>query len=301
MTNSKESLALVFLVLSFFGILLVPSPFPPVNAFKALDQAMCKQIEFKTLTCGERTSGFLLTDDWTYFWFRADFEKSDDRAKAEITFRDPDGLSFAAMTGTVTSQALPLRDISPIMVAEMVIWMGIEVNEAYAQGGFVLSPSSVNPGEVKQSSANIWGKRAEASLLPSAYHYINITLGPAGPGRPEPPPPRGYDVWVAKTKQPANTKVGEWRAEFTLDAGVVVSERFTIGKTTTTAATPTTVTTPIVTGTRTEPSAAALPYNFVLAGGAVVAMIVVGVALFAWRRRAATKISPNTPERGSRQ
>jgi hypothetical protein len=72
---------------------------------------------------------------------------------------------------------------------------------------------------------------------------------------------------------PASEKPGEWQVEFTLDSKVVVSERFTIGKA------------PI-----TQLYVPGLPSNlFLIAAVAAVLLVIVGVTLFALRRRRPTK------------
>jgi len=96
--------------------------------------------------------------------------------------------------------------------------------------------------------------------------------------------------FIAPNMGPSPFKPGEWRAEFTLDGRIAVSQRFSIGKTppTTvipTTVAPTTVTSPIVTETETRPGAAGLPSNLLLTGAVAVIVVLLGVYVYVRRKK----------------
>jgi len=90
----------------------------------------------------------------------------------------------------------------------------------------------------------------------------------------------------------ASERLGDWRAEFTVGGKVAVSERFSIGKTTTAA--PTTVTTRIGVGTETQSTAPGLPIDVLLIAAVIafVAAALVGTLL----RRRPRALTPSAVE-----
>jgi hypothetical protein len=219
------------IVVLFFVALLTPALFPPVAAFRVVDQAMCKDAK-----CMQRTDQFLLTDEFAYFWFKGALEASDAGANLGFTFYDPCGHAFVTGPSKKTVVTNPRGEIEG--------FIGLVIAEKLAGGmlvGLMLSGG--------------------AGIMAGQEQVMN----------------RGWaEMSVGESMPTASQKPGEWQAEFTLADRVIASERFRIGPGTTTCATGLSVDLPLI------------------AGVAVCVGAVAVVAIFALRRRTATKSPPAT-------
>jgi len=183
------------------GALMAPSLLSPVAAFKLIDHAMCKEIDWDTLTCKQRASQFNETDEWAYLWFRVVFETSDVGKQIEFNFYDPDGSVFA--------KAPSYGPVIIAMPGESLGWMGVGIKNGIIEGAF--GSSSSDPRSV-QKAVQAWRDMVlSGNISKTAF-----------------PKPFPINMLWAQRSKPASEKAGEWRAEFTLGGNVIISERFRI-------------------------------------------------------------------------
>jgi hypothetical protein len=278
MKLSRPSLTLILL---FIGLLLAIYMFPPLNALEVADQTTCTNIDFTTLTCEDRTSAFLVTDEWAYFWFNANFGKSDVGAKAELKFYDSSGHEVAHMYGPMLmnpAESMPWP-VGDWMVGETVVWMGVGISKPIAEGGVLPSKSQVDLSMLEKDVMDIRGSESQEKLNYNSQGGFT------------------YFVWAYKSGQSALEKPGAWVAVFTLDEKPTVSEHFTIGQTATTAATTvttapqTTSVTAISTGVGTQSAVVGLSKPFIIGGAAIVGIIasIAGYTFLRSKRRPRTQ------------
>jgi hypothetical protein len=266
-------------------VMLMPALSAPVNALRMTDQAICKDIDWNTLTCKDKSSEFISTDKWAYFWLMGSFDISDSRAKLEFRFYDPDGQVFAT-SGSAWFQE-----------GSMVMWMGVGLAEAVAEGGYVSSGVGLvnvqdSVEKLRADMKPLWPK---ATFVASAAGGIVYAVWIDRPLNP-------YEIPVTQTtpKQPASEKPGGWRAEFTRNEKVVAGESFTIlGKTTTTGTstmmptTSTTATSEIAIGIATQPtnpeSPSALPIIVQVAAIIVIVALAAGYIFVRAKPRAGAR------------
>lgn len=258
------------LLLVVVGTLLLSLVAPHVNAFGVIDEAICKGIDWQTLTCLEKTSEFHSADGWVYFWIKGTLDRSEDTADVELRFYEPSGNMFTSTEGLGWA-------MKPFVPGETVVWMGIGISSANREGGFV--SSKANTSEIEGAVKRI----REMTPMPAGIFTFDYSYD--GQRR------LSYDVWADYSPKPASGMPGEWRAEFLLNGKSIVGERFTIlEKATTTEASTSAEIEPSTRISLSTPTGTGMPSNdsvmvLVLPLIGVIAALGVIVAVYVKRKR----------------